>query len=70
MNKGSGSPVSAYNERVCTRPVGPIVRLLAWLLRPVIWEAMRQHPVVDVHRDESSHLMTLRDVLDRDSYIQ
>ena len=27
-----------------------LVRLLGWLVRPVVWEAMRQHPTIDSMR--------------------
>lgn len=37
---------SQVDERFARKP-GLVVRMLAWLVRPIIWEAMRQHPTVD-----------------------
>lgn len=42
---------------------GLLVRLLGRLLRPIVWEAMRQHPCVDKGRQIGDPLLTVRDAL-------
>ena len=42
---------------------GLMVRVLGWLLRPIVWEAMRQHPRIDENRDIRDRMLTLRDAV-------
>ena len=52
-------------DRANPRTVAPghVVRVLGWLLRPIIWEAMRQHPGIDYNREVGEPLITLADVI-------
>ena len=43
------------------RKPNALVRILGWLVRPVVWEAMRQHPVIDYDREDNAPTLTLQD---------
>ncbi len=42
---------------------GLLIRLLGWLIRPVVWEAVRQHPQIDEFREFGVPILTFRDAL-------
>ena len=42
---------------------GLLVRLLGWLLRPAVWETIRQHPQIDENREFDVPILGFRDAL-------
>ncbi len=42
---------------------GLLIRVLGWLVRPVVWEAVRQHPQIDEFREFGVPILTFRDAL-------
>ena len=67
-SKTATGPATIVPKLPCTadqrlkRP-NALVRVLGWLLRPVVWEAMRQHPRIDCNRSIDDPALTLWDAL-------
>ena len=40
-----------------------LIRIIAWLMRPIIWEAVRQHPAIDSERWTGDPLASFWDAL-------
>ena len=50
-------------DRRLERRPGLVVRLLGRLLRPVVWEAMRQHPGIDADRERGAPFASVGDAV-------
>ncbi len=46
------------DRKIMRRP-NMLVRVVGWLLRPLVWEAMRQHPGIDYDRLHGAPLLGL-----------